>query len=310
MASPSTSTSSTTITRKRFKTQSEVALKPSFSDLPSSLLEVIMSRLVLKENIIASASCKSWCEAALSVRVVEKHPWLLSFSKRSSLFELHDPVQSKSYTLNLPELAEATVRYSSHSWLLMHASTTKDLFFFNPFTQELISLPKSTLPFQAIAFSSPPTSDNCVVVALNFKLRQHYVTISTCHPGATEWITEAFPAALLYYIRASLSISMIDSIVLPLVETPCIPFTCLPGHGFVLRMYITIINCKVGGRGEKLSWQRSKESSFSCLLVARKNQWCLNKALCNGRRCLVLSLMASQSSSVLITLRLGLIFHG
>ncbi|WZY82844.1 hypothetical protein YC2023_029228 [Brassica napus] len=187
-----------------FKTQSGEALKPSFSDLPSSLLEVIMSLLVLKDNIIASASCKSWCEAALSVRVVEKHPWLLSFSKRSSLFELHDPVQSKSYTLNLPELAESTVRYSSHSWLLMHASTTKDLFFFNPFTRELISLPKSTLPFQAIAFSSPPTSDNCVVVALNFTLRHHYVTISTCHPGATEWITEAFPAALLYYMKSKL----------------------------------------------------------------------------------------------------------
>lgn len=120
----------------RSKTQSEEeALKPSFSDLPSSLLEVIMSRLVLKDNIIASASCKSWCEAALSVRVVEKHPWLLSFSKRSSSFELLDPVQSKLYTLNLPELAKSTVRYSTHSWLLMHTSTSKDMFFFNPFTQ-------------------------------------------------------------------------------------------------------------------------------------------------------------------------------
>nr|XP_018475526.1 PREDICTED: F-box protein At4g12382-like [Raphanus sativus] len=134
MASPSRT--STTIPHKRSKTQSEEeALKPSFSDLPSSLLEVIMSRLVLKDNIIASASCKSWCEAALSVRVVEKHPWLLSFSKRSSSFELLDPVQSKLYTLNLPELAKSTVRYSTHSWLLMHTSTSKDMFFFNPFTQ-------------------------------------------------------------------------------------------------------------------------------------------------------------------------------
>ncbi|KAL0711960.1 hypothetical protein Bca4012_018938 [Brassica carinata] len=162
-----------------------------------------MSRLVLKDNIIASASCKSWCEAALSVRVVEKHPWLLSFSNRSSLFELRDQVQSKLYTLNLPDLAESTVRYSTHSWLLMHTPTSKDMFFFNLFTRELISLPKFTLPFQKIAFSSPPTSDNCVVVALNFNV-QHYVTISTCHPEATEWITSVFPAALICYMKSQL----------------------------------------------------------------------------------------------------------
>ncbi|KAF2537470.1 hypothetical protein F2Q68_00019241 [Brassica cretica] len=37
-------------------------------NIPSELLEEILSRLGLKDNIKASAVCKAWCEAAASVR--------------------------------------------------------------------------------------------------------------------------------------------------------------------------------------------------------------------------------------------------
>ncbi|CAH2071278.1 unnamed protein product [Thlaspi arvense] len=189
---------STTVARKRSKTQSEEALNPSFADLPSSLLEVIMSQLVLKDNIRASAACKSWLEAGVSVRVVEKHPWLLCFSKHGSLIKLRDPLQWKSYTLDLPELAKSTVCYSRDGWLLMHRSSSSDIFFFNPFSRELISLPKLDLSFEEIAFSCSPTMDSCVVIALNFVVDNTAtaVTASTCSPGATEWITEDFPTRI------------------------------------------------------------------------------------------------------------------
>ncbi|KAL0643477.1 hypothetical protein Bca4012_041767 [Brassica carinata] len=36
-------------------------------NIPSELLEEILSRLGLKDNIKASAVCKAWCEAAASV---------------------------------------------------------------------------------------------------------------------------------------------------------------------------------------------------------------------------------------------------
>ncbi|CAA7018622.1 unnamed protein product [Microthlaspi erraticum] len=166
------------------------ALKPSFADLPLCLLEVIMSQLVLEDNIRASAACKSWREAGVSVRVVEKHPWLMWFPITSNLFRFFDPLQSKSYTLELPELADSSVRCSRDGWLLMQRHYTEDeMFFFNPFTRELISLPKFKLPFREIAFSCPPTSDDCVVLALNLDT-DAYLTISTCHPGATDWITK------------------------------------------------------------------------------------------------------------------------
>ncbi|KAH0938988.1 hypothetical protein HID58_006449 [Brassica napus] len=161
MASPSPS--STTVASKRTKTKSEEeAMNTSILDLPSILLEVIMSRLVLKDNICASAVC--------------------------NLFELRDPVRSKLYTLHLQKLAELAVCYIKDGWLLMYTSSSKDMFFFNPFSRELVSLPKFSLPFQAVAFSSPPTSDNCVLVALDFvtSVQERRIVISTCHPGATE----------------------------------------------------------------------------------------------------------------------------
>ncbi|CAA7018303.1 unnamed protein product [Microthlaspi erraticum] len=187
-AMKSSSPSPTTVARKRLKTRSEEALNPSFADLPSSLLEDIMSRLELKENIRASTACKPWLEAGVAVRVVEQHPWLMCFPKRGNSFQFRDPLKWKPYTLELPELADSTVRDSRYGWLLMQRSRKDEMFFFNPFSRELISLPKLELRFRDIAFSGPPTSDNCVVIALNFA-RKYYVTISTSHPGATEWIT-------------------------------------------------------------------------------------------------------------------------
>ncbi|CAA7021798.1 unnamed protein product [Microthlaspi erraticum] len=190
------SPSSTRVSRKRSRTvnprRRSRTVNPSFADLPSSLVEVIMSLLVLKDNIRASAACRSWREAGLSVRVVEKHPWLMRFPKRGNSFELRDPLQwKKHYTLELPELAGSTVCYSKDGWLLMHRASSNDIFFFNPFTRELVSFPKLEPSFLDIAFSCPPLSDNCVVLALDYNRlgQERMITISTCLLGATEWIT-------------------------------------------------------------------------------------------------------------------------
>ncbi|CAH2071416.1 unnamed protein product [Thlaspi arvense] len=137
--------------------------KPSFVDLPLCLLEVIISQLVLKDNIRASAVCKTWREAGLYVRLVDKPPWLMYLPKRGNLFELYDPLQQKMYTLNLPELAKSTLELS----------------------------------YDAIAFSCAPTSGTCVLLAYKY-VRHGTFTTSTCHPGATEWITEDLQSNLQY----------------------------------------------------------------------------------------------------------------
>ncbi|CAH8272875.1 unnamed protein product [Arabidopsis lyrata] len=163
----------------------------TFAELTSSLLQMIMSYLVLRDNIRASAVCKAWRKAAESVRVVEKHPWVITFPKHDDLTILFDPLERKRYTLNLPELAGTNVCYSKDGWLLMRRSGLVDMFFFNPYTRELINLPKCELSFQAIAFSSAPTSGTCVVIALR-PFTRFVIRISICYLGATEWVTQDF----------------------------------------------------------------------------------------------------------------------
>ncbi|KAJ4904488.1 Uncharacterized protein Rs2_18439 [Raphanus sativus] len=110
---------------------------------------------------------------------------------------MYDPLQKKMYTLNLPELSKSTVCYSRDGWLLMRKTTSHQLYFFNPFTRKLINLPKLELSYDAIAFSCAPTSGTCVVLA--FKTVEYgTVTTSTCHPEATEWITEDIHFYLRY----------------------------------------------------------------------------------------------------------------
>ncbi|KAL9286539.1 putative F-box domain-containing protein [Arabidopsis thaliana] len=171
------------------KNQSKKEAKPSFADLTLCLLEVIISQLDLKDNIRASAVCKTWREAGLYVRKVDKPPWLMYLPKRGNLFELYDPLHQKMYTLNLPELAKSTVCYSRDGWLLMRKTISREMFFFNPFTRKLINVPKCTLSYDAIAFSCAPTSGTCVLLAFKH-VSYRITTTSTCHPKATEWVTE------------------------------------------------------------------------------------------------------------------------
>jgi len=37
------------------------------------------------------------------------------------------------------------------------------------------------------------TSDDCVLLAIKFVLADNLVTVSTCNPGATDWVTDDFP---------------------------------------------------------------------------------------------------------------------
>ncbi|KFK31971.1 hypothetical protein AALP_AA6G183500 [Arabis alpina] len=144
------------------KDDKEAEIKPSFADLPLCLIEVILYQLVLKDNILASAVCKTWREAAVFIRWVDRPPWLMYLPKRGNSFELYDPLQQKMYTLNLPELSKST----------------------------LINLPKLELAYDAIAFSCAPTSGTCLLLAFKHVKDAFLTTTSTCYLGATDWTTE------------------------------------------------------------------------------------------------------------------------
>ena len=135
----------------------------TWSDLPTELLELIVSRLTLEDNVRVSVVCKRWHSVAISVRVVNQSPWLMYFPKSGNLYEFYDPSLRKTHSIELPELNGSRVCYTKDGWLLLYRPRSHRMFFFNPFTREVIKLPRFELTYQIVAFSCAPTSTSCIL---------------------------------------------------------------------------------------------------------------------------------------------------
>lgn len=61
------------------KCQGENGEKKDWSILLPELLHSVMSRLIVKDNIQASAVCKTWYKASVSVRMKEHHLWHMKY---------------------------------------------------------------------------------------------------------------------------------------------------------------------------------------------------------------------------------------
>ncbi|KAE8657792.1 Cysteine-rich RLK (RECEPTOR-like protein kinase) 8 [Hibiscus syriacus] len=173
--------------RKPFEDEESLKLQ-TWSDLPGELLELIMSYLTLEDNVRASAVCKRWNKIAISVRVINQSPWLMYFPKYGNLYEFYDPSVRKTYSLELSELHGSRACYTKDGWLLLYRPRNHCVFFFNPFTREMIKLPRFELTYQMVAFSCAPTSSSCVVFTIKH-ISPTVVAISTCCPGTSEWTT-------------------------------------------------------------------------------------------------------------------------
>ncbi|KAK4487275.1 hypothetical protein RD792_006114 [Penstemon davidsonii] len=102
------------------------------------MLEDIISRLELEDNIRVSTVCKSWLATAISVRVSNKPPWLTVFPRSGKLYKFYDPSQRKTYCIELPEMDETKVGLAKEGWLLLSKPIIRKIFFYCPYTQELI----------------------------------------------------------------------------------------------------------------------------------------------------------------------------
>lgn len=160
-------------------------------ELPTEIMESIISRLTLIDNIRASAVCKDWLQVTKSVRVVNKPPWLMFCPKSGDLVEFYDPLQRKSYWLEVPELSGTRICYAKDGWLLVYKPRTQCLIFINPFTRQSIKLPKFEVTYQVVAFSAAPTSSCCIVFTVKH-VSPTIIAVSTCCPGATRWTTTNF----------------------------------------------------------------------------------------------------------------------
>ncbi|KAK7244889.1 hypothetical protein RIF29_39718 [Crotalaria pallida] len=171
----------------------------TWADLPAELLELTLSHLTLADNIRASVVCKRWHSVACAVRVENQSPWLMYFKKFGDSYELYDPVQRKVYYLELPELNGSRVCYSKDGWLLLYRPRTHRVFFLNPFSRELINMPRFEVFYQAVAFSCAPTSPGCVLFTVE-NVNVTTVSISTCYHGESEWTTVDYQNRLPFVI--------------------------------------------------------------------------------------------------------------
>ncbi|KAG5410407.1 hypothetical protein IGI04_006736 [Brassica rapa subsp. trilocularis] len=178
--------------------------------IPTEILEGILSRLGLKDNIHASAVCKTWCESAVSVRKLPCRPWLLhpidDWTIPGSPYLLLDPLkphhdQSQKYNLDFPHMrfTPAGMSCSRDGWVLAKSPHLMYAFFFNPFTKKIFVLPRGSIYhlMSRLAFSAAPTSTSCVVISYSRIPKTADFRIETWRPGAARWTTHRFENSVL-----------------------------------------------------------------------------------------------------------------
>ncbi|EOA30726.1 hypothetical protein CARUB_v10013863mg [Capsella rubella] len=166
--------------------------------IPKEMLQEILSRIGLKANIHASLVCKTWLQAAVSIRKLENPPCLLYPHKGSKDgdYLLFDPSRSLTYQLKFPDFKDHIFLCSRDGWLLVKNDGFSDvIFFFNPFTGERIYLPSKQRYFTGygLTFSAAPTSSSCCVLSFIFQTLDVFFVVETWRPGDSVWTLHHFP---------------------------------------------------------------------------------------------------------------------
>ncbi|PWA42475.1 hypothetical protein CTI12_AA544390 [Artemisia annua] len=161
-------------------------------NLPPHVLEMlIMEFCAGVEYLKFRATCKRCHLAAPLIpwnngkasKIMQKYsvpsPWLIVFDKHKGIITLTDPVFGDKYFIKAPQelICNFQIKCSRFGWLLILKPCGGGLLFYNPFTSEILELPR--LPYtDVISFSAPPTSPNCMIVAITVHVQWHaYVHI-------------------------------------------------------------------------------------------------------------------------------------
>ncbi|KAF5462556.1 hypothetical protein F2P56_018553 [Juglans regia] len=167
----------------------EVVTRP-WSDLPAELLSPIADQLRLIELLSFRGVCKDWKAAASTASAKiegspHSEPWLLLYGENSQC-HLYDESR-KRYTMSIPRLDGATCIASNQGWLLMFVEGS--MFFYCPFSDAKIEIPKfphSILSSHAAAFSSAPTTPECIVAVMH-RDTESVLELNVLRRGANTW---------------------------------------------------------------------------------------------------------------------------
>ncbi|XP_050220969.1 uncharacterized protein LOC126671254 [Mercurialis annua] len=174
----------------------------TWSALPSELLSLISSTLSGSDTLNFNFVCKSWQSVSVltpsstqlimpskTLSEIHQFPLLLFLGRDDGpLCNFYHALNNTIYTLNVPEIGNARVRFSKNGWLLMSRGDFKMLFF-NPLTKERIDLPnlRANYKFHGISFSATPTSPDCVVLGVYNGHDGNELCISLICHGETVW---------------------------------------------------------------------------------------------------------------------------
>ncbi|XP_017973589.1 PREDICTED: F-box/kelch-repeat protein At1g57790 [Theobroma cacao] len=163
-----------------------------WNDLPCELLQSIADRLGLIEFLSFRGVCKDWnsasSTASAEIEALPSHePWFLLYGENSECVLIAE--SGRKYTITIPELNGATCLASKQGWLLLLREGS--MFFFCPFSRARIDLP-GQFPHTAIfddhvaVFSSPPTSQDCVVCVVT-KSDETHLKVHVIRRGDNAW---------------------------------------------------------------------------------------------------------------------------
>ncbi|XP_042483879.1 F-box/kelch-repeat protein At1g57790-like [Macadamia integrifolia] len=162
-----------------------------WSDLPTVLLQFIVSNLCLEDHVRLSCVCKEWRNVSRPLRVVNQSPWLLFSPAADGIIKFFDPLLGKFYFDEIPELKGTVIHCSKDGWVLF-SGNDNSIFLFDLFSKSIIDLPCcSIFPFSSakVAISCEPTVPLTVVFAIRTEIHGRWVFICICHPGDTQWTT-------------------------------------------------------------------------------------------------------------------------
>lgn len=146
-----------------------------WSDLPPELLSLIAECAGPFEIRSFKSVCKAWNSASSTAlaQIIETElnqgPWFLLFNDENSECQVLTG-SGKKLTTSFPELNGTSCLATYQGWLLLFKQGCGSMFFFNPFSRDMIDLPEfpdSELTDHVAAISCLPTSQDCVVCVIS-----------------------------------------------------------------------------------------------------------------------------------------------
>ncbi|TXG66215.1 hypothetical protein EZV62_007490 [Acer yangbiense] len=172
--------------------------KAEWSDLPYDIVRFIMEKLCSSERVPLYLVCKNWHDRIREIKNTKEFlPWLMYYKGQKgnrSICNLGDPSTRRIYTVKETptpiyknrDLCVAVPCQSRFGWVLFSKGfdniAIKHLFFYKPFTNQVIELPKLGNIYRSALFSKIPTCPDCMVIALRIP-KTGQLEIKTWQPG-------------------------------------------------------------------------------------------------------------------------------